>query len=148
MIEQDRARLLEFLARLRDEDLRHAMEYLDPELRDYAFAAWDELLGTGTFELLLDAIASREYDDALDRNGLGGNQLTFKLAVIDHARAQVDREEREEGPPRERRGRIRRWLSRLLGGSDVVLDSILDAIPFAGEALKEFKEAVGIALED
>jgi hypothetical protein len=146
MTGEDRTRLLEFLQRLRGEDLPRSMEWLDPDLQGYAFAAWDELLGTGAFEILLDAVGSGRYDDDLDRNGLGGAQLTFKLAVIDGARTRADREQATEGP--QRRGRVRRWLSRLLAGSDVVLDSILDAIPLAGEALKELKEGVGIALED
>ncbi|WP_027008095.1 hypothetical protein [Conexibacter woesei] len=146
MIAEDRTRLLEFLDRLRGEDLPRSMEALDPELQAYAFAAWDELLGSGAFELLREALASGEFDEGLDRNGLGGAQLTFKLAVVDRARREADREEQSRGPGFF--GRVRRKLAKLLAGSDVVLDSILSAIPVAGDALRELKEAVGIGLED
>lgn len=146
MIAEDRTRLLEFLDRLRGEDLPRSMEALDPELQGYAFAAWEELLGSGTFELLREALASGEFDEGLDRNGLGGAQLTFKLAVVDRARREADQEEQSGGPGFF--GRVRRKLAKLLAGSDVVLDSILSAIPFAGDALRELKEAVGIGLED
>ena len=98
-----------------------------PEVADRLWPAWQAVQERDEFEVLRQAIESTEYDDGLDRAGLSGAELDFKLAGVDTARTSA-----LETPTPQRLKRLLAWL-------DVVLGSLL-AVIGAGEGIKELKE--------
>lgn len=111
-----------------------AAPFLHPAVADRLGPAWDALEARGEFAELRDRIANREYDERLDRAGLSGPELEFKLAGVEAARTAG----------RERRSQ--RLLKRWLGWLDVILGSLLSALG-VGEGIKELKEGVEAELE-
>jgi hypothetical protein len=63
---------------------------------------------------MANAIRSEEYDDTLERYGLSGPQLAFKLAVI--AAARDDARRAPEEPPEAEPGLSRSRVNRGEGG--------------------------------
>jgi hypothetical protein len=108
--------------------------YLAPSVADYLWLAWHAVQARGEFERLVDAIEGRDYDDELDRAGLSGPELDFKLSGLEAAREAG----RETQAPR--------WLKRWLKWIDVILGSLLAATG-VGESIKEIKEGVEAELE-
>jgi hypothetical protein len=112
-------------------------EYIEPRLYELLRLAWAELRDQNVIEEIADRVRSRDFDLAIERHGLAGAQLRYKLALVDEGREEV----RRAGIPR---GRIlRRFLRKL----DVPLGSLLAAIG-VGEALKELKEGLELSLPD
>jgi len=119
-------------------------------------AAWVDLMERAEFDRMESAIASRNFDERLDRYGLSGAQLRFKLALVADREAEVQQviETLEPGlaplaeQPSAWRRRIRGILRRLLGAIDVVLDSLVGALQGVGEVVKEFKQALEQRLND
>jgi hypothetical protein len=125
--------------------------------------AWNEVLNSGEFARLQQAISSTIFDARLDAAGLSGSSLRFKVAVVDQRRDEFVRateqpeaaeepQESDPGIPPERRQRrprrIRRFGTKLLDAIDVILDSLVGALHGIGELIKEFKEALRNWLED
>ena len=133
----DRERLVAFVYSTRS-DLSFIFDvsgpYMAPEVSESLWLAWDAIQQRGEFELLVGAIEGRGYDDELDRAGLSGPELDFKLAGLDAAR----RAARDNSAPR--------WLKRWLKWIDVILGSLLAATGI-GESIKEIKEGVEAELE-
>ncbi|MEA2394539.1 MAG: hypothetical protein QOJ82_2430 [Solirubrobacteraceae bacterium] len=151
MDDGDRQRLIDFVAATGDdigwvvERFAEIQEPDDPTsgtVVDLASRAWEDILARGELEMLQKAIASEIYDERLDRVGLSGASLEFKLAVVraahDDARGGGD----EPGPRR------RALVRRLLDAIDVVLDSLVGALHGIGEVLREFKGALRARIED
>ncbi len=137
MNSKDRELLVGFLASARSDLLfvfDVALPYLDPKVQEQLWPAWEALEHRREFEALRDAIESREYDARLDRVGLSGPELQYKLTGLEVARAAG----REQRTPR----LFKRWLKWL----DVILGSLLSAIGI-GEGIKELKEGVEAELE-
>lgn len=96
------------------------------ELRDPMLAAWSDV--SGRFDGLVLAVEQLP-DEVIQRHGLEGAQLEFKLGTV-----------RTSSRLYSRYG-TGRLLRRLLEAIDTLLDSILDATGF-GSAISEFKDAV------
>lgn len=163
MDDDDRRRLVEFVFETRA-DLDWVLPlYADvegsegrsSEITSMAFQIWDDMREV-EIARLEEALMSFEHDERLDGAGLGGLQLTFKLAVIEAARAdahraaeQTDSTQQSAGDPQDapRWGRrVRAFLGKLLDAIDIVLDSLVGALMGVGEALKEFKDALRVRL--
>ncbi|MEA2255788.1 MAG: hypothetical protein QOG35_1833 [Solirubrobacteraceae bacterium] len=151
MDDGDRQRLIDFVAATGDdigwvvERFAEIQEPDDPTsgtVVDVASRAWEDILARGELEMLERAIASEIYDERLDRVGLSGPSLEFKLAVVQAAHDNARRGGDEPGP------RLRALLRRLLDAIDVVLDSLVGALHGIGEVLREFKEALRARIED
>lgn len=104
------------------------------------------------FEEVVDAIPSGEYDDALREHHLedGDPDLNFKSAVFHEALSRFSGNEGATfvaayDPPWW--ARWARLLARPLRAGDVILKSVLDAIPGVGAGLDEIKGATETALD-
>jgi hypothetical protein len=159
---KDREQLVMFVDSMR-EDLPFIFDVsersISPEVYKGLWPAWEALLARGEFEGLREAVASGDYDERLERVGLSGPELDFKLAGYETARAAG----REKRAPRPSRG-WRRWLDVILGSKasrgmraprplrpwlrwiDVILGSLLSAVG-VGEGIKELKEGVEAELD-
>jgi hypothetical protein len=134
---RDRELLLGFLEQARVDLLfvfDAAQPFLHPSVAERLWPAWEALEARNEFGALRDAIESRDYDRQLDRAGLSGPELDFKLAGVDAASSAA----RERRSPR--------LLRRLLNWLELILDSLLSATGI-GEGIKELKEGVKSDLE-
>ena len=97
---------------------------------------------TGLIERLIEASNNLKGDDALalERHGLTGNQLRFKLKAVEYC-ADAANEARPDGTQNRPKGMWAYLIRRTLGAADVVLDSILKALNADG-ALKEMKDMI------
>jgi hypothetical protein len=119
--------------------------------------AWEEALAS--LRVLQNALSTPEFDSQLEEYGLTGASLRFKLTGFNLALS------RWRGRPGRRwgrwilksmfRGRGRpggRWgrgiLKSIFRWLNVILGSLVSAIPGVGDALKEFKEAIESGVED
>ena len=164
MEEAEREGLKDFLYGL-ESLLRYAVydhpEWFPRDIQQPMESAWREV--EPVFAQVARDIESREYDQQLEREGLVGEQLRFKLAGFAAAESEVEIPRRMravagedvERPEEEQAGPGKRsWLRRggqLLGYFRVALDwgnaiveSIGKAIPAAG-AIGEFKKGVEAA---
>lgn len=103
---------------------------LPSHVNESLWPAWRALEERNEFGALREAIQDGRYDDRLDRAGLSGPELDFKLAGFDNAR-DVGRQTRAP-----------RWLKWI----DVILGSLLSALGI-GEGIKELKEGVEAEME-
>ena len=161
MDEPSRQRLLDFVSNIKL-DIKRAIGHVsESDMHGFANDAWNAVVvEADEFSRLTGAISSEAFDDRLDAAGLSGPQLTFKLAVIDRRRAELEAEEHPpEGAPEpnpqprpEDQGRRNRYLRRLaaklLDAIDTVLDSLVVALHGIGEIIKEFKQALQNWLDD
>lgn len=89
---------------------------------------------------LSDGVLSR-----IEEHGLLGEQMHFKLAVIEATEAELDSISELKMPIK---NRIRRWMERLIDAVDVVLDSLVGALDVTekatGSAVMEFKKALRV----
>lgn len=168
MEDHEREGLTEFLEGLRLLLRTAVYEHPDrfpDELWGPMEAAWQEV--EPLFGRVSDLIESRAYDEALEREGLAGDQLRFKLVGFGMALSELgivvtrrmasaggeaeDAAQEEASasetaqPTRPWRGA--RWLGHFKVGLDwgnLVVDSIGKVIPLAG-AIGEFKKGVEAA---
>ncbi|MFN8113185.1 MAG: hypothetical protein U0R51_08290 [Solirubrobacterales bacterium] len=132
----ERDRLVMFVAQLRIDlpwIFDGAQPYVTAEVYDRLWPAWEAALARNDIDVMEMRIGSGEYDEELDRAGLSGPELEFKLTGYEAARASA--RESTQGRPAPRL--FKRWL----GWLDVVLGSLVSVLG-AGEALKELKEGV------
>lgn len=133
----ERKELIEFLFRvedlLRDLVLNDDNEkFFEPELIEKMRAAWAEM--GPYFSEAHDALAHADAEN-LRRHGLVGEQLKFKLAVVNHHEKRFKKTKKH------------RWLRRLLNAMDDFLKSILDAAGVGG-AIDELKAMIGRSVKD
>jgi hypothetical protein len=137
MDSRDRALLLGFVDQTHDDlvfVLEVAASFVHPAVAERLWPAWQALEDRDEFGQLRRAVELQDYDVQLDRVGLSGPELEFKLAGVDSARGAG----RENPTPR----RLKKWLRWI----DVLLGSLLAAVG-AGEAIKELKEGIEAELE-
>jgi hypothetical protein len=103
--------------------------YLGPLLQ----RAWEEV--APSYEELEVAVRSGEYEHQLVRAGLRGAQFQVKAEGFLHHLTRF------------RLRRSPRWLRKTLKWADIILGSLASVIP-AGDAVKEFKEAIESGAED
>jgi hypothetical protein len=155
MEDSDRTELADFLWRLR-ELLKLALfeheEWFPADLRRQIDSAWNEL--QPLFSRATEDIQSGEFDQELEREGLTGSQLRFKLAgfsmASDDFTTEAGRAWRRRTPGFLRRvfdarGRLLKLFKVALDWANVILDSIGKVIAPAG-AVGEFKKAVESAI--
>ena len=104
-------------------------------LRESLNNSWPEIQG----RLQLAQSRLREpfspaEEDRFRLHGLGGEQLAFKVGVVEVLAARWN-------------GAVRKWLKKLLEAIDALLDSLEHVVPGLG-AVKEIKEALESLVED
>jgi hypothetical protein len=116
-------------------------------------AAWTSV--RPKFSILIKQLQTRERRSIsqLEKQGLIGDELVFKLSIFNHAHDQLRdevarKEASQEGWLRGRwRALARLWKGTLAAG-DVILGSLARALPLSpAEAIKEYKEAAESGLE-
>src|SRR3954453_14943284 len=109
MNDDERNELADFVLSVRDL-LKRAVfehpEWIAPELRPQMESAWNEL--QPFFRQAVDDIQSRRFDRELEREGLTGDQLRFKVAGFSMANEDFSKETH-----RAQRGRLRAFPGRL-----------------------------------
>jgi|ERR1700677_204154 hypothetical protein len=104
-----------------------------PELKIFGETAWTDF-SQRTSAASLVAAVNKIDDAALEKHGLFGAQLTYKLQTVSYAAQQAI-------------SSLSGWKRKLLDLIDNLLDSIL-AVLGTGEALKEMKDALIGSLPD
>ena len=163
MEDHEREGLKEFLDGLQlllDEAVNRHPEWFPSELAGPIESAWRDV--RPVFERVSIDIDSRDYDRALEDEGLAGSQLRFKLVGFAAAAREVgivprrtevlagglsDSEEAnayEVVPTRKRGATLLKYFRVALDWGNAIVDSIGKAIPAAG-AIGEFKKGVEAA---
>jgi hypothetical protein len=137
-------------------------EWFPKELREPMAMAWREV--EPLFARVAGDLDSRDYDQALEREGLVGNQLRFKLAGFQAAIREVGVPQRMQATPgggdpgfsdeqtyveemfrrRPRGARLLGFFKVALDWANAIVESVGRAIPAAG-AIGEFKKVVEAA---
>jgi hypothetical protein len=99
---------------------------LPPELARKGREAWDEFERDHPLEHFMTRIAAPSARDALVAHGLYGNQLVYKLELVEYVA--------------ERSSVWKRWRDKFIDVLDIIIDS-LEPTGIAG-ALKELKDAL------
>lgn len=116
------------------------------ELRDFFLMAWQDV--KPSFAKVEREIAEKWQE--LSAAGLSGAQMKFKMKALQAydaefartwERYQTSSGVRTERGRRSRVSLIRKWMGRVLGQADTIIDSIAVIVPPA-DAIREFKETV------
>ena len=128
-------------------------EWFPAELRAPMVAAWESDVRLALSDVER-SISSRDFDDALEREGLAGAQLAFKLSGFNAAWYPWSSEVERELRPRRgfwrplrtlaRRGnRLLAFFKAALDWANLILESIGKAIPVVpAGVVSEFKKGV------